>query len=96
MAFMDEENDQLDRIMRAFHHKKRPQEDARHQVDLSYEITNQSVEILLLRSFWMVPSQTVREPIAKATYLKKSGIRGTRPWCIMKPSEALHPPSPRC
>jgi len=73
MAFRDSEKKQVDWIMRKFFHRNRPPEDARHQVDLSYEIKNQSVEIFLLRVFWRDQSQTVREPIAKATYVKKSG-----------------------
>ena len=73
MAFKESETKQIDWIMQKFWYKNRPPEHARHQVDLSYEINNQAVEIFLLRAFWRDPSQTVREPIVKSTYVKKSG-----------------------
>ncbi len=73
MAFTDSEKKQVDWILQKFWQRNRPPEHAKHQVDLSYEIRNQSVEIFLLRVFWKDQSQTVREPIAKATYVKKSG-----------------------
>ena len=72
MAFTASETKQVDWIMRKFFNRNRPPERARHQVDLSYEIKNQSVEIFLLRVFWRDQSQTVREPIVKATYDKNS------------------------
>jgi len=72
MAFTDSDKKQVDRILQKFWHKNRPPEHAKHQVELSYEIKNQSVEIFLIRTFWQDKSQTVREPIAKATYVKKS------------------------
>ncbi len=73
MAFTDSEKKQVDWVLQKFWQKNRPPERARHQVDLHYEIKNQSVVIFQLRVFWLNHSQTVREPIAKATYVKKSG-----------------------
>ena len=70
MAFADSEKKQVDWILQKFWQRNRPPERARHQVDLSYEIKNQSVEIFLLRAFWRDTYQTVRGLIVKATYDK--------------------------
>ena len=91
MAFTDLEKKQVDSIMQKFWHKHRPPEHARHQVQLSYEIKNQSVEVFLIRVFGQDKSQTVREPIIKATYVKKLGIwkiywlRDNMRWYLYEP-----------
>ena len=49
--------------------RRRPPEDIRDKVDLSFRIENQSVIIFEVRPVWDNPKETMESHIAKATYV---------------------------
>ena len=49
---------------------RRPEENIRHLVDLTYKIENQSVRIHDLRPHWKNPELIMEGNVAKATYIK--------------------------
>lgn len=57
-------------LMENYLEKTRPPEDMRHQVDIGYNIENQSVILFESRPFWNNPAQILQEPYAKATFVK--------------------------
>ena len=56
--------------MEGFIDKKRPPEHIRHQVDLSYNIEDQSIFIVEIRPNWKNPELKIECPIAKTTFVK--------------------------
>jgi hypothetical protein len=46
----------------------------RHQLDLSYRIENQSIEIFSVRPHWKNPDEVMEESHAKTTFVKTKGI----------------------
>ena len=54
--------------------KHRPPPNIREQLDLSYRIIRQSVEIFEVRPVWDNPKEKVENGVAKATYVKKTGV----------------------
>ena len=46
----------------------------RNEVDLSYRIKDQSIEIFEIRPRWNEPDQKIEEMVAKTTYVKKNGL----------------------
>ena len=59
-------------IMENFIERKRPPENIRHQIDLSYKIENQSIIVFELRPVWNDPGKIMESNIAKITYVKTS------------------------
>lgn len=57
-------------LMENYLEKTRPPENMRHQIDIGYQIENQSVILFEARPFWNNPAQIMQEPYAKATYVK--------------------------
>ena len=57
--------------MENFIYKRRPPENIRHQLDLSYKIENQSIIIFEIRPKWNKPDEKMESPIAKTTYVKE-------------------------
>ena len=55
-------------IMENFIERKRPPENIRHQIDLSYKIENQSIIVFELRPVWNDPGKIMESNIAKITY----------------------------
>jgi hypothetical protein len=53
-----------------FMERRRPPENIRHEVDLSYKIENQSVILFEVRPRLDNPEQVIELPIAKATFVK--------------------------
>jgi hypothetical protein len=50
--------------------KRRPPEEIRHQLDISYKIEDQSVIIFEIRPKWKNPELKMESPIAKTTFVK--------------------------
>lgn len=50
--------------------KRRPPENLRQQVDLDYQIENQSVIIFTIRQHWQQKDKKIESPIAKTTWVK--------------------------
>ena len=58
----------------AFLRRRRPPPRIRKQLDIGYELVNQSVELLEVRPDWRDNRKTVKTPIAKATYVRTQNI----------------------
>ena len=54
--------------------KYRPPVEIRPELDLSYEITGQSVILFEIRPAWNNPSEIQHEPYAKATFVLKENV----------------------
>ena len=91
MAFNDIERYNIKQDLEAFLLVKRPREDRRDMLDLSYRMEDQSVEIIEIRARYDDPNMTSITPIAKATYVMKDKVwkvywmRGTLKWCLYQP-----------
>ncbi len=59
-------------VMENFLTRKRPPEHIRLQLDITYQIENQSVVIYEVRPQWNDPKIIRQHPIAKTTYVKSS------------------------
>lgn len=77
MSFNDLETARIKRAMEAFLNKRRPRPEIRHQLDVIYRITGQSVEIFEVRPAWDDPGVTLEHRVAKTTY-----VRTVREWRI--------------
>jgi len=74
MAFSEFETKRIHKIIERYVEKNRPPENLREEVDLSFRITGQSVEIFEIRPLWNDPKENIEEPIAKATYVKSRNL----------------------
>jgi hypothetical protein len=74
MSFSEFENKRIQKILGQYIEKNRPPENVRDQVDLSFRISGQSVEIFEIRPLWNDPDEKIEEPIAKSTYVKSRKI----------------------
>ena len=77
MAFTELELARHHKLMRGYVDRVRPPAEVRAKLDISYRISNQSVEIFEVRPKWDDPSVIVEEPVAKATF-----VRRAREWRI--------------
>lgn len=74
MALSEFEIKKIERAVSAFMDRRRPPPRIRSQVDFGYRIMGQSVELFEIRPRWDKPEETIEHPIAKATYVKSSGV----------------------
>ena len=74
MAFSEFEIKRVEKIVRQYIEKHWPPEPLSGQVDLSYGLKGQSVEIFEIRALWNNPGNKIEEPIAKATYVKSRNL----------------------
>ena len=74
MAFNDIEKKKIERAMAGFLAKRRPPPHIRPELDISYRLSDQSVEILEIRPQWNDKSIIREQPIAKATYVKTQDL----------------------
>lgn len=74
MAFTQKELEQHRQVVSAFIEKRRPPPHLRHQVDLSFRIENQSIELFEIRPRFNDPQQIIEIPIAKATWVKSRKV----------------------
>jgi hypothetical protein len=72
MPFTEFETARIDAAMSDFMVKHRPPVEIRDKLDLAYRIEGQSVVIFEIRPFWRAPRETIEEPAAKATYVRKT------------------------
>ena len=81
--------------MEGFIDKKRPPEHIRHQVDLSYNIEDQSIFIVEIRPNWKNPELKIECPIAKTTFVKAKNqwkvfwMRGNGNWVPYTPQATI-------
>ena len=74
MAFSEFETKRIQKILERYIEKNRPPENLRDEVDLSFRIKGQSVEIFEIHQFWNNPEEKIEEPVAKATYVKSRNL----------------------
>lgn len=74
MAISEFERKRCEREVEKFLEVHRPPDHVRNEVDLSYRIENQSIELFEIRPQWDNPSEKIEIPVAKATYVKKDQI----------------------
>jgi hypothetical protein len=78
MAFSELEEARLRLPLLEWRERRRPPPHIRPQLDISFRISGQSVEILEVRPAWRGKPGEIREhAVAKATYVK-----GTRSWRV--------------
>jgi hypothetical protein len=78
-------------VMENFLNEKRPPENIRDKLDLSYRIENLSIFIYKIRPAWDNPNEFRHYDMAKTTYVKNKNIwkvywmRGNLKWSAYKP-----------
>jgi len=72
MSLGELETKRVEFIMARFLKQRRPPTHLRHQMDISYRITSQSVIIFETRQDWIDPTKLRETLIAKATYTKRT------------------------
>jgi hypothetical protein len=72
MSFTELEQKRHAKVVEAYVESRRPPPHIRSQLDLSYRIHGQSVEIFETRPAYDDPSKTTENPVAKATYVKRA------------------------
>lgn len=74
MAFDELETRRLRKSLDSFMELHRPPPQVRPQLDLTYRINGQSVEIVEVRTRWRgSPGEIQERPVAKATFVKTTG-----------------------
>jgi hypothetical protein len=91
MAFNDLERKRIQKALDAFVNQLRPPEPIRAQLDYSYNLEGQSVELMEIRPQWDDPSIIHRRPYAKATFVRSQNawkiywLRQTLKWHSYEP-----------
>lgn len=70
MSLSEFELKKIEKALASFMASHRPPVHLRKEIDLGYEINNQSIELFEVRPRWDDPSQSTRTPVAKTTYVK--------------------------
>jgi len=74
MAFNDLDRKRIEKTMAGFLAKRRPPPHIRHELDIGYRLTVQSIEIFEIRPQWDNPSIIHEYPFAKATYVRTQNL----------------------
>lgn len=74
MALSELETVRARKILGEFIERRRPPAHIRHEVDLAYRLTGQSVEIFEVRPRWERPAEKVESPVAKATFVRTQNL----------------------
>lgn len=74
MAFSEFEIKKYQKAVEGFLERNRPPLHIRKDVDLSYKINNQSIEIFEVRPRWDNQDEMMEIPVAKTTYIKRQNI----------------------
>lgn len=74
MALSEFEIKRIQKIVGKYIEKNRPPEKIRDQVDLSFRISGQSVEIFEIRPMWNDPAEKIEISVAKSTYVKSRKV----------------------
>ncbi len=74
MGISEFETKRIESITSKFVESRRPPAHVRSQVDLSFRVSDQSVEIFEIRPQWNDPNVRNEEPVAKATYVKSRKV----------------------
>lgn len=74
MAFNELETRRIERALDAFVQRRRPPPHIRHELDIGYRLSRQSVEVFEIRPVWGRPTETMEYPVAKATFVATAGV----------------------
>ena len=74
MTLSEFERKRHEKAANAFIKRVRPQGHIRHQLDISYRLTDQSIEVMEIRPKWNDPSVFREHLIAKATWTKTTQV----------------------
>ncbi len=74
MALSEFEIKRYEKLVKAYIEKNRPPPHIRKELDLSYRLKDQSVEIFEVRPRWDNPKEILEHPVAKATYVKSQAL----------------------
>ncbi len=74
MAFSEFEIKKIQKVVGRYIEKHRPPVYLRNEVDLSFRVKGQSVEIFEIRPLWNNPEEKIEEAVAKATYVKRQKL----------------------
>jgi hypothetical protein len=86
MAFTKDELERVQAILDEYLRQKEPPPQIRPQLNYSYVIDRQSVQLREVRPYWNDPSIKISRPYAKATYVRRSKdwsvfwLRGDMKW----------------
>lgn len=72
MAFTTEQTADIESSMSDFMAKRRPPVEIRSKLDLDWRIEGQSVVVHSIRPRWPDETRTIEEPVAKATYNRRT------------------------
>ena len=74
MALSEFEKKKCEKIVRQYIEKRRPPAHMRNEIDLSFRVKGQSVEIFEIRPMWNNKNEKIEESVAKTTYVKSRNI----------------------
>ena len=74
MAISEFEIKRCEKLVGQYVESHRPPTHIRNELDLSFRIKGQSVEIFEIRPAWQRPGVKMESPVAKATYVKAQKI----------------------
>jgi hypothetical protein len=74
MAISEFEIKRCEKLVGQYVESRRPPTHIRNELDLSFRINGQSVEIFEIRPAWQRPGVKMESPVAKATYVKAQKI----------------------
>lgn len=74
MAISEFEIKRIEKLVGQYVESRRPAAHMRSQLDISFRITGQSVEIVEIRPQWNDPTRKIEGSIAKSTYVKSRKI----------------------
>lgn len=95
MAFSEFEYKRYEIIVGNFVERRRPPEEYRNEIDISFSLKNQTIEIFSVESVFNDKSQKVQIPIAKITYIKEGDkwkvywMRGNLKWSLYETLSSL-------
>ena len=73
MALSESEAKHCEKVVAQFVERTRPPAPLRAEVDLSFRIVGQSVELFEVRRHWQDPGKTMEVPVAKTTFDRSGG-----------------------
>jgi Protein of unknown function (DUF3024) len=94
MAFNEMDLKRIAKAAEAFLAEHRPPVHIRPKLDFEYRVDGQSVELLEVRPKWDRPTEIMKRPIAKTTYVRTQNIwkiywmRGNLTWHPYETSQA--------
>lgn len=75
MALSEIERKRVEKVVGAYIEKTRPPPHIRPELDISFRVSGQSVEIFEVSPHWERPEETMEHSVAKATFVRRQGIR---------------------